>query len=353
MPLVYPRSIPGSSLNLSAQDSFETSFVDYLQIKIYNSKSGNPYSYIGNSNSDGSKNYGAGKTLGGGGENEGALIETIYLYLPQQLKEQYTTNYQRTTLGAGGVGALDAVATAAAGGETDLVETLKTTAGAAKPQFVMDKIAAAVGTINSALGASGTNLDANSIGALVKKQIFNPYQETTFRGTNYRSHSFTFECQPRSSKESNELYNILNKLRRAMLPSMQDGETGDFTTQGDQNQEGTTGDNIVNDIVSGSAPGRWLQIPDYFRLDIIRVEGTPNADGEVELTGSSPRGLKRIMQFPTKLVLKDLNINLSPNGPYNSLKDAFDSSVDYGPASFTMTLTFDETAFLTRESLTQ
>ena len=108
-----------------------------------------------------------------------------------------------------------------------------------------------------------------------------------------------------------------------------------------------------NDIVSGSAPGRWLQIPDYFRLDIIRVEGTPNADGEIELTGTSPRGLKRIMQFPTKLVLKDLNINLSPNGPYNSLKDAFDSSVDYGPASFTMTLTFDETAFLTRESLTQ
>ena len=237
MPLVYPRSIPGSSLNLSAQDSFETSFVDYLQIKIYNSKSGNPYSYIGNSNSDGSKNYGAGKTLGGGGENEGALIETIYLYLPQQLKEQYTTNYQRTTLGAGGVGALDAVATAAAGGETDLVETLKTTAGAAKPQFVMDKIAAAVGTINSALGASGTNLDANSIGALVKKQIFNPYQETTFRGTNYRSHSFTFECQPRSSKESNELYNILNKLRRAMLPSMQDGNTSDFTTQEEANEE--------------------------------------------------------------------------------------------------------------------
>ena len=352
MPLVYPRSIPGSSLNLSAQDSFETSFVDYLQIKIYNSKSGNPYSYIGNSSSDGSKNYGAGKTLGGGGENEGALIETIYLYLPQQLKEQYSTQYQRTTLGAGGVGALDAVATAAAGGETDLVESLKTTAGAAKPQFVMDKIAAAVGTINTALGASGTNLDANSIGALVKKKVFNPYQETTFRGTNYRTHSFSFECQPRSSRESNELYNILNKLRRAMLPSMQDGETGDFTTQGDQ--AGTSeGDNIVNDIVSGSAPGRWLQIPDYFRLDIIRVEGTPNADGEIELTGTSPRGLKRIMQFPTKLVLKDLNINLSPNGPYNSLKDAFDSSVDYGPASFTMTLTFDETAFLTRESLTQ
>ena len=140
-----------------------------------------------------------------------------------------------------------------------------------------------------------------------------------------------------------------------MLPSMQDGNTSDFTTQEEANEETAAegGNAIINNLVSGNAPGRWLQIPDYFRLDIIRVEGTPNADGEVELTGSSPRGLKRIMQFPTKLVLKDLNINLSPNGPYNSLKDAFDSSVDYGPASFTMTLTFDETAFLTRESLTQ
>ncbi|BCU97180.1 MAG: hypothetical protein CM15mV15_1390 [uncultured marine virus] len=34
----------------------------------------------------------------------------------------------------------------------------------------MDKISAALGTINSALGASGSNLDANSVGALVKKK---------------------------------------------------------------------------------------------------------------------------------------------------------------------------------------
>ena len=58
------------------------------------------------------------------------------------------------------------------------------------------------------------------------------------------------------------------------------------------------------------------------------------------------------MQFPTKVVLKNMSINLSPDGPYNSLKDAFDTSMDYGPASFTMSLAFDETAFLTRNSLT-
>ena len=158
MSLVYPRSVPGSSLLQNKRDSFETSFVDYLVIKHHSSTDGNPYSYIGNSG-----NYGGNSVLGGGAEAEGSLKNTIYLYLPPKLQEQYSTNYQRTTVGAAGVQGLDAAATAAAGGEVDLVSAIQTTAKAAKPQFVMDKIAAALGTINTALGASGSNLDANSI----------------------------------------------------------------------------------------------------------------------------------------------------------------------------------------------
>ena len=224
MSLVYPRSVPGSSLLQNKRDSFETSFVDYLVIKHHSSTDGNPYSYIGNSG-----NYGGNSVLGGGAEAEGSLKNTIYLYLPPKLQEQYSTNYQRTTVGAAGVQGLDAAATAAAGGEVDLVSAIQTTAKAAKPQFVMDKIAAALGTINTALGASGSNLDANSVGALVKKKIFNPYQETTFRGTNYRSHNFTFQCQPRNKQESDELYKIINVLRKGMLPEMQDADKADQT----------------------------------------------------------------------------------------------------------------------------
>ena len=342
MSLVYPRSVPGSSLLQNKRDSFETSFVDYLVIKHHSSTDGNPYSYIGNSG-----NYGGNSVLGGGAEAEGSLKNTIYLYLPPRLQEQYSTNYQRTTVGAAGVQALDAAGTAAAGGDVDVVSAIQTTAKAAKPQFVMDKISAALGTINSALGASGSNLDANSVGALVKKKVFNPYQETTFRGTNYRTHNFSFQCQPRNKQESDELYKILNVLRRGMLPEMQDADKADFTTQDGENQE-----NLTEEALSGSAAGRWLGIPDYFRLDIIRIAGTPSEDGSLELSGGSPKGLKRIMQFPTKVVLKNMNINLSPDGPYNSLKDAFDTNMDYGPASFTMSLGFDETAFLTRNSLT-
>ena len=355
MPLVYPRSITGSSLGISRGDSFETAFVDYLQIKIYSSEKGNPYTYIGQGSGTNS-NYGEGQVLGGGGEAEGSINETIYLYLPPQLKESYSTQYQKTTVGAAGMAALDAFANAAAGQEQSLINKIQETAKGVTPQFVMDKIGSAVGTVNSAIMGSGNagNLDANSVAALTKRKIFNPYQETTFRGTNYRSHTFTFQCQARNPREAQELFRIIAALRKAMLPGLQDSTDEDPSTGGvAEDVEGETNQNLVNAAFRGGAAGsgRWLTIPDYFRLDIIRVEGKANADGEVEMTGSSPMGLKRIMQFPTRLVLKDLNLNLSPNGPYNSLKDALDTGVDYGPANFQMTLTFDETAFLTKASL--
>ena len=356
MPLVYPRSITGSSLGISRGDSFETAFVDYLQIKIYSSEKGNPYTYIGQGSGTNS-NYGEGQVLGGGGEAEGSINETIYLYLPPQLKESYSTQYQKTTVGAAGMAALDAFANAAAGQEQSLINKIQETAKGVTPQFVMDKIGSAVGTVNSAIMGSGNagNLDANSVAALTKRKIFNPYQETTFRGTNYRSHTFTFQCQARNPREAQELFRIIAALRKAMLPGLQDSTDEDPSAGNGiaDDVEGETNQNLVNAAFRGGAAGsgRWLTIPDYFRLDIIRVEGKANADGEVEMTGSSPMGLKRIMQFPTRLVLKDLNLNLSPNGPYNSLKDALDTSVDYGPANFQMTLTFDETAFLTKASL--
>ena len=132
MSLVYPRSVPGSSLLQNKRDSFETSFVDYLVIKHHSSTDGNPYSYIGNSG-----NYGGNSVLGGGAEAEGSLKNTIYLYLPPRLQEQYSTNYQRTTVGAAGVQALDAGATAAAGGDIDVVSAIQTTAKAAKDNSTM------------------------------------------------------------------------------------------------------------------------------------------------------------------------------------------------------------------------
>jgi len=340
-PLVYPRSIPtqvragdSSSSSIRDFDSFGTKVVDYLKIKVYRSAEGNPYSYMG----------------GQGSSTEGALYKTIYLYLPQGLKEEYGAQYNRAALGAGGLGAIKAASTIAGKGANkpeDLTNIIQTTAGSMKPEAVMNAVAAAVGNVNSAVGL-GSSVDANTLAALTTKKIFNPYEETTFRGTNYRSHQFNFKCQPRNAKESEELYKIIHCLRLAMLPGMNDGTEEEFFQQSGFNA-GIAGV-VGNAAETAAGSGRWLTIPDYFRIEVIRVEGKPSDSGDLEVTAGQPNALKRIMRFPVKMVLTNMSVDLTPDGPYNSLKDALDSAIDYGPAAFNLSLSFDETAFLTKES---
>jgi hypothetical protein len=75
--------------------------------------------------------------------------------------------------------------------------------------------------------------------------------------------------------------------------------------------------------------------------------------------------LRSIMTFPVKMVLTNFNINLTPDGVYNSLFDVTSSEDgtrsgesragwydDLGPVSYQIDLTFKETAILTRESFT-
>ena len=59
------------------------------------------------------------------------------------------------------------------------------------------------------------------------------------------------------------------------------------------------------------------------------------------------------MQFPVKMVLSNMDVNLTPSGQNTSIKDTVggDRDVDYGPASYKLSLKFDETAFLTRNLL--
>lgn len=344
--LVFPRSIPtpvpsgsGNSETIGMTDTYQTTVVDYLQLKIYDSSKGNQYTSAG--------------PIG-----IGSLLQTIYLYLPQGLKEEYGAEYARTTLGAAGLGAIKGFGQFQAGmGSQDIVNTLQSTAGAAKPEFLMNAVGSAIGTVNSALGLAADNLDANAIAALTTNKIFNPYQETTFRGTSYRSHQFNFKCAPRNVKEAQELYSIINTLRTAMLPgtNTSSGNTVLDNRDAQWNPNKPDENQSAQPVITGDFGGgyslndRWLTIPSYFRASIIRVEGKVNETGDIELSANQPSGLRNIMQFPTNLVLTNMSIDLTPDGPYNSLKDAQDSVKDYGPASMNITLAFDETAFLTRD----
>jgi len=300
MTLVFPTSKPLGANNRNSREAikddaaFPTRVIDYLKIDIY-------------------------------GHEHDDIIDTIYLYLPNKLSEKYTAEYKNVSLGAAGqnvVGAAKKIVKSGGdfGGESFKNE-LKGFADAAKPALAFGAGAKAINATVGITGQGMDGMDANSLSALSQGKIFNPYEEAIFSGTSFRDHSFSFKMQPKNAQDVQTIYQIIHTFRTAMLP-------------------GKDGNN-------------WLTLPEYFRIAVVRY--TDNGKEETITNpgyGAGGGMLNALMQFPTKMVLKGVDVDLAPDGNYASLQSwtPGNNLTDFGPASYQMTLNFQETQFLTKES---
>lgn len=315
--LVYPRTKPlGPFSEHSAQAirkkaGHGTEVVDYLKISIYDPKEGNNSSY----------NYIKKKGAGSKG-NKDKLKKSIYLYLPNKLREGYQAKYNGVNLGPVGSKAVGAAADAiAAGGLSDSFGTqVSAMAKSAKPQLGYSLGAQAINTVIGMTGGSG-NLNPNDLSALTTGKIFNPYEETIFQGMEFRDHRFDFMFAPKNAQDVQTIVDIIEALRVAMLP--------------------------------GKDKGDFLTIPDYFRMEIVRYV---SREGKEELKPNRGKGrkgvLQKLMQFPAKMVLVNMDLDMSPYGNYSSLQtnDQTADDFDFGPIAYSVQLAFKETSYLTRES---
>jgi len=310
--LVFPRSKPYGANSTSAQDSISkdkrkgTEVVDYLKITIYDPKEGanSSYNYI-------KENH----------VNTDTVKKSIYLYLPNKLREGYQAKYNGVKLGPLGGEALSGIAGAMGDGGLNtesLGESIKETAEAAIPTAGFNLGADMINKVLSAAGGGGVT--GNNLAALATGKVFNPYEETVFQGMEFRDHKFDFMFAPKSQSDVETITDIIETFRISMLP----GRDGDH----------------------------WLTIPDYFRVEIVRLVSNEEEEVLYPTTGSVTKGvLQKIMQFPSKMILANMDVDLSPYGPYASLKTIEgDDTYDFGPVAYRMSLSFKETSLLTRES---
>lgn len=307
--LIYPMQTPrgpnkgDGTINNDRQ--YRSKVLDYLKLKIYDVERNNPYNYVKNSGNQGKQEQ---------------IKDTVYLYLPHDLSETYSTSYDKVALGPFGNIAVDAMR---AGADVDsVIDSIQKGAEAAKPEVAFSAVS---GIFNGAASMFqvGGNLNKNQLAALARGQVFNPYEETVFKGVNYRSHNFTFDMAPRNGKEVQNIQKIITTLREAMLPDL------------------------------SGADNRWMTIPRFFRVELVRY--TPNAfAANLNSTGKlgKPDTLSTLLTFPVNMVLTNMQVNMTPSGQNTTLRDVDYSDVDYGPANYRMTLTFDETAFITRNIYT-
>ena len=304
MTLVFPKAKPigvnSASSREAIRDSaaFPTKVIDYLKFDIFDQKT---------------------NTLAKDGG-------PIYLYLPTSLAETQAQNWDAVNLGPAGRAALDAAQAAGLGsdgpvdmGTDEVADKISKAAKAAAPQVAYT---AASNVISAALSATGQegNLDRDAFTSIVGKKIFNPYAEAVYKGqAGFRTHKWDWQLIPKSADDAKEIYQIVSKFRKFSLP--------------------------------GKGQENWLTIPEYFRAQIVRYvdKGGGNETIDNPQTGGKGGILSAIMQFPTKLILKNMTVSM-PN--YTSLRSTMKGAefLDFGALQYNLSLEFSETSFLTKES---
>lgn len=321
---------------------------DYLKITVIKSESASYSNYVG-------RNGGGG--VGGGfiaGEKvKDAIGDIIFLYMPHQLSETFQQGYNVDSIGMLGAAAIGMLNQR--GDTASMAAQLKDAANGLKPEAGLAAMASAVSAVANIAGVGG-QVNANTISQLTKGAILNPYKELTYQGTDFRSHSFSFKLTVNTERDIAMIRNILHSLKYAMHPGIAGAGADEFneTSAAAQNAQGTQ-----NQSSAGATPAaakfnykdpnisseRWLLIPDFFKLELIRVQPSDNPSEK------STRQISTLVSFPTYCVLENMSINYTPDGSYQPLKGIDgDSKQDRGVLSYQLDLQFRETAMLTKAS---
>ena len=312
--LKYPTKVPVSGDYLNGPEA-PTGRVDYLKIQRYRI----------NFESKASGGYG-GENLPGN-EVERVLNKTVcYLAMPPALNTGYSANYSTASMGAVGVAATQLVGQiggAAQGRAMDterIKQQLKSAAAAALPEFAYKQGA---NLINAATGGmAGGAGDPTTLQALSSGRIMNPFTEQVFTGVGFRSHSFSFKMFARNKSEAVEIMSIIKYLKTGVLPiygnadmeevqNLLDAAAGALNGQNGNNNsnQSTTPTSGAVDLSSFNAQGAYLQIPDRFQLEFVRLDPSSSTISKLPHYKFQP------------CVCTNITVNYTPDGQYVSFKD--------------------------------
>lgn len=341
MTLVYPRpedlKFQNANKLIEKNAVFNEESRDYLKIQIIDSKNSSYSNYVGrNSNSTG--------TFMGTATNPQSILsvlETIFLYVPQQLSETFQASYNEASIGMLGAGALNAMNQR--GNTASMAQEVKEAAQGLKPEVALSTMASAITAVAQIAGVGGSGVDANTISQLNKGAILNPYKELIYQGTAFRSHSFNFKLIARTMDDATTIQKIVYELKKAMHPGVAGiGADEQFgpNTDGTQNQQQTTQGTATGKFSMGemNTSERWLLLPDFFKLELVRVQN--------DVAGARP--LTKVITFPVFCVLSGMTVNYTPDGQYNPIKLGENTTEDRGVIALDLSLTFQETAMLTK-----
>ena len=226
--------------------------------------------------------------------NTSRISDSIALYLPPNVEDSTTANYNDSKTGIAGF--LVASGVGAKGGDAAAIAN---SIVASAEGVLKDMGMKAVGAVGEIAGAEGAD-------ALLKKafgEADNPYMEVLFDSMSLRTFTYNFQFAPRNEQEALEVQKIIQLFRFHMAPELRPG---------------------VN---------RYLGLPSQFDIHYMFL----SKDG----AASENNFYNRI----ATCVLQECKVNYTPNG--------VKSFEDGGPTQTTMTLSFKEIELLTKDKVSE
>jgi hypothetical protein len=259
--------------------------------------------------------------------------DIVYLAMPKSLQTSYAPQYTQIDLGVLGVSTI-----AALGGDlsnTDnLTAVIQSAARAALPEFAGSAVSSIANGLSAAGGLAG-NLNANSLQALTRGRVFNPFKEQVFQGMQFRQHNFNFKLVSRNAAEAAEVRNILRYFKEGSVPFVTGaaikGDNVDTAFSGDQGS-------AIKGGLDAASSQRFFQIPDSFNIDFVRM----SADGRSMDGSGNPLHFKI---HPS--VCTTINVNYTPDGQYTAFKSPPDIAGGVSVPAIDLTLQFTELKLVT------
>ena len=252
----------------------------------------------------------------------------VYLAMPKQLQTGFAPRYKQIDLGVVGASLLDGMG----GGFDDmnnLAEVIQKGAAAALPEVKASAITGLASSLAQTAGLQG-GLDIQSLQALTKGRVFNPFKEQVFAGLDFRTHNFNFKLLSRSEDEAARIKDIINYFKFGALPSV----------GGTSQERESSGNANIDRALSGLSSSRFFNVPDSFDIKFIRLK----PDGTVGSISSEDSDFMHFKIHPS--VCTNVQVNYTPDGQYTSFKSITGDRVQV-PA-INLSLTFAELKLVTK-----
>ena len=157
---------------------------------------------------------------------EASGLPQVLLYMPEGVAASYKANWDGKAFGNVAAGILRTSGSAVGNNYVDAIKQLQQTASSAldrAPEMVASK---AITSLTKKL--TGDSIGIQDVFSSIGGAILNPNVELIFGGHDLRTLQLTFKMVPYNKTEAIAVHKIVETFKKAMLPTLNAGDTGDF-----------------------------------------------------------------------------------------------------------------------------